>query len=118
MGRQEQEVILLGSWFSPYAHRVQWALKLKGIQYQYLEEDINNKSPLLLHHNPITKKIPVLVHDGRAIFDSLGIVEYIDETWNHSPRFMPQDPYEKAMIRFWGDFIEEKVYIFPFSSFY
>ncbi|XP_048236217.1 probable glutathione S-transferase isoform X5 [Ricinus communis] len=106
-----QEVILLGCWFSPCSHRVQWALKLKGIHYQFMEEDISKKSPFLLKHNPVTKKIPVLIHDGKAIVDSLSIIEYIDETWNHVPMLLPPDPYEKAMARFWADFIEGKVKI-------
>lgn len=104
-----QEVLLLGAWYSPYAYRVQWALKLKGVHYEVLEEDLYNKSPFLLKHNPVCKKIPVLVHNGKAIIDSLCIIEYIDEIWKHNP-LMPQHPYEKAMARFWADFAEEKVY--------
>ncbi|KAJ9179795.1 hypothetical protein P3X46_008116 [Hevea brasiliensis] len=105
-----QEVILLSAWFSPYALRVQWALKLKGIPYQVFEEDVYSKSPLLLKHNPVNRKVPVLLHQCKAIVDSLRIIEYIDETWNHSPLLMPQDPYDKAMARFWADFTEEKLH--------
>ncbi|CAK7327718.1 unnamed protein product [Dovyalis caffra] len=103
-----QEVKLLGGWFSPFAHRVEMALKLKGIQYEVVEEDIRNKSPLLLKYNPISKKIPTLVHNGRAIFESLIIIEYIDENWKHNP-ILPEDTYEKARARFWAKFIEEKL---------
>lgn len=109
---ENQEVILLSAWFSPYALRVQWALKLKGIPFQIVEEDLRKKSHLLLKHNPVNQKIPVLLHQGKAIVDSLSIIEYIDETWNHSPLLMPQDPYDKAMARFWADFIEQKVLSF------
>ncbi|KAF2288067.1 hypothetical protein GH714_004249 [Hevea brasiliensis] len=98
------------AWFSPYALRVQWALKLKGIPYQVIEEDVYSKSPLLLKHNPVNRKVPVLLHQCKAIVDSLRIIEYIDETWNHSPLLMPQDPYDKAMARFWADFTEEKLH--------
>ncbi|OAY44550.1 probable glutathione S-transferase [Manihot esculenta] len=107
---ENQEVILLSAWFSPYALRVQWALKLKGIPFQIVEEDLRKKSHLLLKHNPVNQKIPVLLHQGKAIVDSLSIIEYIDETWNHSPLLMPQDPYDKAMARFWADFIEQKLH--------
>lgn len=99
---------LLGYWGSPFALRVKWALKLKGIQYEYLEEDLPNKSPMLLELNPVLKKVPVLVHNGKPLAESLVIIEYIDETWTHNP-LMPKDPYERAKARFWAKFADEKV---------
>ncbi|GMH10191.1 hypothetical protein Nepgr_012032 [Nepenthes gracilis] len=53
------------------------------------------------------RKIPVLVHNEKAIAESQLILEYIDETWKENP-IMPQDPYERAMARFWAKFIDEK----------
>nr|CAD1829125.1 unnamed protein product [Ananas comosus var. bracteatus] len=49
---------LLGSWASSYTHRVQLALKLKGLEFEYAEEDLSNKSPALLQSNPSTRKSP------------------------------------------------------------
>ncbi|KAM3325581.1 glutathione S-transferase U8 [Capsicum chacoense] len=103
------EVQLLGYWASPFSKRVEIALKLKGIQYKYIEEDIPiNKSPRVVKYNPIYKKIPVFLHDGKSIAESLLILEYIDETWKEGTPLLPNDPYQRAMARFWAKFMDEK----------
>ena len=103
------EVVLLDFWPSMFGMRVRVALAEKGIKYEYKEEDLRNKSPLPLKMNPIHKKIPVLIHKGKPVCESLVIVQYIDEVWKDKNQFLPSDPYHKAYSRFWADFIEQKV---------
>ena len=103
------EVILLGTWVSMFGVRVKIALAEKGIKYEYREEDLFNKSQLLLQMNPVHKKIPVLVHNGKPICESLIIVQYIDEVWKDRAPLLPSDPYQRAQARFWADFVEKKV---------
>ncbi|XP_061337530.1 probable glutathione S-transferase [Gastrolobium bilobum] len=102
------EVKLHGFWYSPVLWRVVWTLKLKGIPYDYTEEDRFNKSAQLLKYNPVHKKIPVLVHDGKPICESMIIVEYIDEIWPQNP-LLPADPYERAIARFWAKYADDMI---------
>ncbi|XP_068656101.1 probable glutathione S-transferase [Aristolochia californica] len=104
------QVTLLDAWASQYGMRVRIALALKDIDYEYKEEDLANKSPLLLQMNPVHKKIPVLIHNGRPVSESLIIVQYIDEVWRDMSPLLPSDPYERAKARFWADFIDKKLY--------
>ncbi|MCE3049678.1 Glutathione S-transferase 5 [Datura stramonium] len=106
----DEVVVLLDTYVSMFGMRVRIALAEKGIQYEYKKEDLMNKSPLLLQMNPIHKKIPVLIHKGKPILESLIIVEYIDEVWKDKSPLMPSDPYKRAHARFWADYVDKKIY--------
>ncbi|KAL8510583.1 hypothetical protein ACS0TY_017415 [Phlomoides rotata] len=103
------EVVLLDLYGSMFAMRVRIAFAEKDIKYDNREQDSVNKSQLLLEMNPVHKKIPVLLHNGKPVCESLIIVEYIDEVWNHNSPLLPSDPYHKAHARFWADFVDKKV---------
>ena len=108
----EDKVTLHGFWASPFAKRVELALKLKGIPFEYVEEDLQNKSSSLISYNPVYQKVPVLVHNGKPICESFVILEYIDETWKNGPKLLPEDPYKKSQVRFWASYLQEKVRLF------
>ncbi|KAJ0968788.1 hypothetical protein J5N97_021665 [Dioscorea zingiberensis] len=108
-GGEEVEVKVLGDWSSPFVMRAKIALNLKGVKYENLEETLSNKSQLLLNSNPVYKKVPVLIHNGKPICESLLILQYIDEAWVDSgPSILPSDPYAAAMARFWAFYIDDK----------
>ncbi|KAJ6842867.1 glutathione S-transferase U17-like isoform X2 [Iris pallida] len=104
------DVKLVGLWASPFVIRARLALEISGVGYEFLEETFGKKSELLLKSNPVYKKMPVLIHGGKTICESMIIVQYIDEVWNNStkPSILPLDPYERALARFWAVFIDDK----------
>ncbi|KAL2253494.1 UNVERIFIED_CONTAM: Glutathione S-transferase U17 [Sesamum indicum] len=101
---------LLGTWACPYVNRAQLALKVKSIEYEFIEDIPYKKSELLLKYNPVHKKIPVLVHADKPVCESLVIVEYIDDAWATGPSILPLDPYDRALARFWVAYIDDKWY--------
>ncbi|KAG5521096.1 hypothetical protein RHGRI_033602 [Rhododendron griersonianum] len=104
------DVKVLGAPPSPFVNRVQIALNLKSIDYEFLEQKVGFKSELLLKSNPVHKKVPVMIHGGKPICESLIIVEYIDEVWTNGPGILPLDPYDRAMARFWAAYVDDKLW--------
>ncbi|XP_022968092.1 glutathione S-transferase U10-like [Cucurbita maxima] len=106
---KQSDVVLFGTWYSSYCTRIILALKMKGINFEYVEEDLANKSELLINFNPVHQKVPVLVHKGNPIAESFVILEYIEDHWNHRPKILPEDPYERSKVRFWAQFYDQKI---------
>lgn len=112
------EVILLDFWASPYGMRAKIALAEKGVTYQRIEQDLQNKSELLLSMNPVYKCIPVLIHNNKPVCESLFVVQYIDEVWNQNNTFLlPSESCLRAQALFWADFIDKKVQYLLFFNF-
>ena len=105
----QKGVMLLSFGASPFGQRVCIALAEKGVDYEYKEEDLSSKSELLLKSNPVHKKIPVLIHDGKTVCESLTIVQYIDEVWSDKAPLLPFNPHQRAQAHFWADYVDKKV---------
>ncbi|KAL5721809.1 glutathione transferase [Ranunculus cassubicifolius] len=107
----KDEVILLDFWASPFTRNaIRQRTKCKGVEFKAQEENLlQSKSDLLLKSNPIYKKVPVLLHNGKAVNESSIIVSYIDDVWP-TPALLPSCTLEKAQARFWADYIDKKVY--------
>ncbi|OIW20415.1 hypothetical protein TanjilG_11106 [Lupinus angustifolius] len=110
MTTKNDDVKLIGAWPSPFVWRAKVALNLKSVKFEFLEETFAPKSQLLLESNPVYKKIPVLIHGGKPISESLIIVQYIDETWSSGTSILPSDPYDRATARFWAHYFDDKLF--------
>ena len=105
----KEDLKLLGLPLSPFVISVRMALNMKGVsRYEYVDEDPSNKSELLLKSNPVHKKVPALIHNGKPICESLVILQYVDELFA-GRSILPTDPYERATARFWAAYAGDKV---------
>jgi glutathione S-transferase len=112
-GEEEKgRLVLLDFWVSPFAQRCRIALAEKGLACESVEQELlGDKGELLLRSNPVHKKVPVLLHDGRAVGESLVILEYIEDAFPEAtPRLLPVDPLARAHARFWADYVDKTVY--------
>ncbi len=84
----------------PYVHRAAITLHEKGIPFARREIDLKNKPDWFLKLSPYGK-VPVVLADGVALFESSAILEFLDET--HPPSLLPADPFARAHQRAWAE---------------
>jgi len=77
-------------------------LRAKHVEFEVTYIDLRNKPDWFLQISP-HGKVPVLQVDGRPLFESNAIAEYLDEV--APPRLHPQDPIKRARNRAWTDFV-------------
>lgn len=87
---------------SSASFRVRIALNLKGLDYQTIPIHLTHQGGE--QHSDAYDKInaqhlvPSLNDNEHIITQSLAIIEYLNEI-HPSPALLPQDPYEKALVR-------------------
>jgi len=89
-------------WRSLATLRVRIVMNLKGITAEAIPIDLlkgDQRSPEFLKVNP-QMVVPALVLDngGPVLFQSMAIMEYLDET-HPTPALMPSDPIGRARVR-------------------
>lgn len=96
-----QNLTLISFDLCPYVQRAAIVLKEKGVPFERIDIDLENKPDWFLAISP-RGKVPLLKVNDAVLFESSAIVEYLDET--HAPRLHPQDPIQRARHRAWMEF--------------
>src|ERR1700704_5773125 len=93
---------LYGFWRSLATYRVRVAMALKGVKAEEISIDLlkgkqNTDDYLAVNPQGV---VPALVLDegGSPLFQSLAILEYLDET-HPQPPLLPKDPRGRARVR-------------------
>jgi glutathione S-transferase len=81
----------------PYCARVRIVLAEKGIAYETVEIDLDDRPAWLYEKNPLGK-VPVLEEDALCLPESVVIMEYLEERYPDPP-LLPADPAERALVR-------------------
>ncbi len=86
---------------SPYSWRVWLALEHKKVPYNLKVLSFQNedtRKPEFIAINP-RHTVPTIVDDGHALWESLAILEYLDERFPSGPKLYPGDAKDRARQR-------------------
>jgi len=82
----------------PYVARVRIVLAEKGIDYEVVDIDLDDRPAWLYEKNP-AGRVPVIEEDdGRPLAESAVIMEFLEERYPEPPLLAP-DPADRAAVR-------------------
>ena len=81
----------------PYCARVRIVLAEKGLEYEVVEVDLDDRPAWIYDKNPLGR-VPVLEEGEFILPESVVINEYLEERWPE-PALWPADPAERALGR-------------------
>ncbi len=94
---------------SPFGWKTRMVLAEKKVPFQVLVPENKAENPAFGKLNPF-RLTPVLeLEDGRTIYESTVINEYLEETYPQPP-MLPKDPYERARVRMLEDTTDQYLY--------
>lgn len=102
-----QDLVFYAGWFCPFVQRTWIALEEKGIPYQYKEVNPYKKEKHFLDINP-KGLVPAVEYQGKALYESLVLCEFLEDAYpNHGPYLLPKDPFTRAYVRIWTDYVQK-----------
>src|SRR3979409_513676 len=93
-------ITVYGFWRSIASFRVRVALKLKNLPFEEIPIDILSGEQFNPGYEAVNAErvVPTFIHDGHSVFQSLAIIEYLDDI-QPEPRLIPRDARERAYAR-------------------
>jgi maleylacetoacetate isomerase len=93
-------ITVYGFWRSIASFRVRVALRLKGLPFEEIPIDILSGEQFEPTYKAVNAErvVPTFIHDGHSIFQSLAIIEYLDDI-QPTPKLIPDDARERAYAR-------------------
>lgn len=79
--------------------------ELDWVDRRLVSKDHDHLSDWYLKLNP-NGVVPTLIHDGRSVFESSVILEYLDEVFPEVS-LTPADAYERAQMRSWLAYVDQ-----------
>ncbi len=92
--------------------KVRITLRAKGLEWEPVRVDLfkaEQYDPKYLLLNP-KGVVPTLLHDGKPVIESTLICEYIDQTFPHLPKLIPEDPWLASRMRLWSKMVDEGLF--------
>jgi glutathione S-transferase len=102
------EIEIYSAALCPFAHRSRLTLLEKGVPFNLIEIDLQNKPANFREISPYGK-VPVLKHGENRVWESAIINEYLDEAFPEHP-LLPQEPILRAQARIWIDFADTRLF--------
>jgi glutathione S-transferase len=91
---------LIGIPSSPYVRKVRITLREKKIDYTFIQEDLRSPDSTIGTFNPLGKVPCLVMEDGKSLYDSSVIAEYLD-TVTPVGKLLPQSGRSRAEVKCW-----------------
>lgn len=103
MSRVTKNLVLYSHIVCPFAQRSRIVIHEKKLEHEEVQIDLSKPRPQwFLQLNP-KGKVPTLDHNGKIVYESSIINEYLEEAFPEVKMF-PSDPYERAKARLLIDY--------------
>lgn len=102
---------LYGYFRSSASYRVRIGLNMKGLAYEQASIHLARGRQYDAEFSAISPQnlVPVLEHEGRLLYQSLPILQFLDEVYP-SPPLLPRDPYERNRVRSLGLIVAAEIH--------